>query len=50
MKAIKRFLTSEGVKTFLFIVICCSVMAFLMGNFAACESDDRFCAFTGVSK
>lgn len=48
MKAIKRVLSSEGVKTFLFIVTACTAMAFLMGNFAACESDDSFCAFTGV--
>lgn len=50
MKAIKRVLSSEGVKTFLFIVTACTVMAFLMGNWAACESNDQFCAFTGVSK
>lgn len=50
MKAIKRFLTSEGVKNFLFIVAACTVLAFLMGNWAACESNDQFCAFTGVSK
>lgn len=50
MKAIKRFLTSEGVKTFLFIAIACTVMAFVMGNWAACDSDDSFCAFTGSAK